>query len=93
MDDEEEPLIPVVVDTEEVQIVLQKVHRIIGTPFDKKEFESMYKDGSPFSFCELLQLLESHLVSVNVQIATNVVDELYEEYILGVLKKVRRLDR
>ena len=89
-DAEEEAVVPVAMEWEEVELMLQKIHRVVGTEFVKAEFRaSVGSERLTFGFAALLDILElEHMNGVGEQVATSAVSELYEESVLGVLKSV-----
>lgn len=87
-DSDEEPICPVTMDYEEAEILLLRIHRILGIVFNKEAFQKEVSvNGQLYSFPQMLKLLEKYLFGVDSKIVSSVVSELYEEYVLGVLKK------
>lgn len=88
-DSDDEPICPVEMDYEEVEILLLRIHRILGIVFNKEAFQNeVLVNGQLYSFPQMLKLLEKYLFGVDSKLAGSVVSELHEEYVLGVLKKV-----
>jgi len=94
-EDDDEVLIPVAMDWEEVLTLVQRIYRLVGGgAFDKKAWREQLEPFKSFNFVQLVELVETRcLKAVDDTMSTAVVGELYEENILGVLKKVRSTGR
>lgn len=89
-DSDDETVCPVEMDYEEVEILLLRIHRILGIVFNKEAFQKeVLVNGQLYSFPQMLKLVEKYMFGVDSKIVSGVISELYEEYVLGVLKKVR----
>jgi len=81
----------VTVDWEEIDLILEKIHKLVGTEYNRNQFvNEVVLTNQTLSFSQLLDLLEErqHLANVDTVIANGAILELYEENILEVLKKV-----
>lgn len=79
---------PVSMDWEEVLLLVQRIHRILGTDFDKDGERREAEARKSFSFAELLKLIECrHLAGTDPLMIINVISELYDENIQAVMKK------
>lgn len=88
-EDVEEVLVPVGMDWEEVLGLAQRIFRLTGSEFDRNWWREFLEPTKTFKFVQLLDVVESRcLHEADKATTTMVIDELYEENILGVLKKV-----
>ena len=81
---------PIVMDREEVDLLLQRLHRSIGREYDRRAFLSEGVACQRLTFAQLVEHVEQerHLGGVDRVITNSAVTELYEEHFVGVLKKV-----
>lgn len=86
--DGEDPVSPAEIDREEAEILVEKVHRLIGIVYDKDGFQRHLGSENQFlGFPQLLKLVEKYLFGVDANVVNTVVAEIHEQYVLGVLKK------
>ena len=85
----EHVLLPVRMDWEEVLVIVQRICRLIGRDYNKDAWKRRLEPLETFRFVPFLDVVERECFNeVSDTMITSVVGELYEEYIIGVLKKV-----
>ena len=89
-DGEGEVVYPVVTHVDEVRIIVTRVWSIAGQIFDDDAFREACGDRVELEFPRVLELLENtFLDGLDEDVVSPAIKEVYDEYIVEVLKKVR----
>ena len=84
------PLYPVIMDSEELALSIEKLLMIIGQAYSEEAFQTASEGRQQFDYLQVLHILESHyLDKLESDIISAAIKEVYDDYVTGVLKKVR----
>jgi hypothetical protein len=81
--------IPVIMDSEEVEFLLQKFHSLCGTKYNVAEFQAVQSEIRQFSVAQVVNLIEQHhCKNTDAATVSNAIQEIYDELLVEVIKKV-----
>ena len=87
-DEYDQPLAPAVVHKDELALVVSKMFASIDKPLDREKFDAHFADDR-LAFEAFVTLLEEDLLESSQHAAIDcMIDVVYSEYILQVVKKV-----
>ena len=91
-DAHDKPKIPIVAHRDEVELIVHKMLTSIGKLYDRDVFNDASNSMEEFTFEKYVDILEhTYLEALDKDAISCTITDIYQEYILQVLKKVSNL--